>query len=183
MTRTPISRSPQGTSRRASQSRSLSVSSSCFFFLTWKSYLTFSSLIRTEATVGRDAAYYEALALNRELGATQGIDGALRAHNLDALVLPAPGFVLPAPGFVTGPAGESIPSFFLSLPELQHEDNAINADWVHCTRSYRRLSYRHRPSGVLPRAYDTTLDGPWDSVPRARGAVRAVVYGDSVFGV
>ncbi|KAH9486285.1 Putative amidase [Psilocybe cubensis] len=62
-----------------------------------------SDLIRAQATTGRNAAYYEALALNRELGATRGIDGALKAYNLDALVLPAPGFVFPAPGFVTGP--------------------------------------------------------------------------------
>lgn len=35
-----------------------------------------------------DEKYYAALAENWELGRTQGIDAALQAHQLDALVLP-----------------------------------------------------------------------------------------------
>ncbi|KAF7800231.1 hypothetical protein EIP86_011478 [Pleurotus ostreatoroseus] len=50
-----------------------------------------SELIESEATTGRNASFFEALAFDKELGATQGIDAALKAHNLDALVLPAPG--------------------------------------------------------------------------------------------
>ena len=53
--------------------------------------ITASSLIRSEATTGRNSAFFEALALNKELGATRGIDAALKTNNLDALVLPAPG--------------------------------------------------------------------------------------------
>ena len=50
------------------------------------------SFIAAEATTGRNATFFESLAFDKELGATRGIDAALKAHNLDALVLPAPGF-------------------------------------------------------------------------------------------
>ena len=46
------------------------------------------------------AAYFQSLAFDKELGATRGIDAALQAFNLDALVLPAG-------GLTTVPAGES----------------------------------------------------------------------------
>ena len=45
-----------------------------------------------------NATYFQALAFDKELGATMGIDAALKANNLDALILPAP-------GFTTVPAG------------------------------------------------------------------------------
>lgn len=35
-------------------------------------------------------AYFKALAFDKELGAIRGIDAALQAHNLDALLLPTP---------------------------------------------------------------------------------------------
>jgi amidase len=54
--------------------------------------------IESEATTGMTAAYFESLALDKELGATQGIDAALQAFNLDALILPAG-------GLTTVPAG------------------------------------------------------------------------------
>ena len=56
------------------------------------------SLLKAQATTGRNASYFKALAYNKELGATRGIDAALNAHQLDALVLPAI-------GFTTTPAG------------------------------------------------------------------------------
>jgi len=56
------------------------------------------SLLEAQATTGRNASYFKALAYNKELGATRGIDAALNAHQLDALVLPAR-------GFTTTPAG------------------------------------------------------------------------------
>ncbi|KAF8963514.1 amidase signature enzyme [Flammula alnicola] len=51
-----------------------------------------SILIESEATTGRNSTFFDSLAFDKELGATRGIDAALNAHNLDALVLPAPGF-------------------------------------------------------------------------------------------
>ncbi|KAF8879003.1 amidase signature domain-containing protein [Gymnopilus junonius] len=51
-----------------------------------------SELIASEATTGRNAAFFQALAFDHELGRTRGIDAALKEHQLDALVLPAPGF-------------------------------------------------------------------------------------------
>ena len=56
-----------------------------------------SSLIRSEATTGRNSTFFEALANNKKLGATQGIDAALKTNNLDALVLPVPGLVATVP--------------------------------------------------------------------------------------
>ncbi|KAF8883191.1 amidase signature enzyme [Gymnopilus junonius] len=50
-----------------------------------------STLIKSEATTGRDAAYFQSLAFNKDLGATRGIDAALKANKLDALILPAAG--------------------------------------------------------------------------------------------
>ncbi|KAJ7091007.1 amidase signature enzyme [Mycena epipterygia] len=51
-----------------------------------------SGLIGSEATNGFDAAYFAALAADHDLGSTRGIDFVLKKFNLDALVLPAPGF-------------------------------------------------------------------------------------------
>ena len=60
------------------------------------SHSPLSRLIMTEATNGYNATYFQALAFNKELGATRGIDAALEEYNLDAIVLPAPGLA-PAP--------------------------------------------------------------------------------------
>ncbi|KIP05450.1 hypothetical protein PHLGIDRAFT_25089 [Phlebiopsis gigantea 11061_1 CR5-6] len=49
-------------------------------------------LIESEATTGMNATYFQALAFNKDLGRTRGIDAALQQFKLDALVLPAPGF-------------------------------------------------------------------------------------------
>ena len=54
-------------------------------------------LIESEATSLNDT-FFQALAFDKELGATRGIDAALKLYKLDALVLPAP-------GFTTTPAG------------------------------------------------------------------------------
>ncbi|EJD01995.1 amidase signature enzyme [Fomitiporia mediterranea MF3/22] len=49
-------------------------------------------LIESEATNGFSSTYFQSLAFDKDLGATRGIDAVLQAHNLDALILPAPGF-------------------------------------------------------------------------------------------
>ncbi|VDB86705.1 unnamed protein product, partial [Peniophora sp. CBMAI 1063] len=41
----------------------------------------------------KDDKYYDALVKNKDLGATRGIDGALKKYNVDALVIPSVGFV------------------------------------------------------------------------------------------
>ena len=46
-----------------------------------------------------NSTYFQALAFDKELGGTNGIDAVLKEHNLDALILPAP-------GLTTVPAGE-----------------------------------------------------------------------------
>ncbi|OCB88695.1 amidase signature enzyme [Sanghuangporus baumii] len=51
-----------------------------------------SQLIESETTSGLNATFFQALAFDKDLGATRGIDAALQEHNLDALILPAPGF-------------------------------------------------------------------------------------------
>ncbi|KAL5520605.1 hypothetical protein ACEPAF_2606 [Sanghuangporus sanghuang] len=51
-----------------------------------------SQLIESETTSGFNATFFQALAFDKDLGATRGIDAALQEHNLDALILPAPGF-------------------------------------------------------------------------------------------
>ena len=56
-----------------------------------------SSFIESEATTGRNSTFFEALAFNKELGTTLGIDAALEGNNLDALVLPVPGMVAALP--------------------------------------------------------------------------------------
>lgn len=58
--------------------------------LTYRSCRKFS-LIESEATTGRNATFFEALAFDKDLGATRGIDAALKSFDLDALILPAPG--------------------------------------------------------------------------------------------
>ncbi|KAG1767612.1 amidase signature domain-containing protein [Suillus placidus] len=55
-------------------------------------YTDQSILIESQATTGFNASYYQSLVFDMELGATRGIDAALKMHALDALVLPAPGY-------------------------------------------------------------------------------------------
>ncbi|EJD02000.1 amidase signature enzyme [Fomitiporia mediterranea MF3/22] len=54
----------------------------------------------SESTNGFNVTYFQASAHDRELGGSRGIDAALKAYNLDALILPAP-----ASGFTTVPPG------------------------------------------------------------------------------
>ena len=68
-------------------------------------------LIESEVTTGFNATYFQALAFDKDLGATRGIDAVLREHNLDALILPAP-------GFTTVPAGQCRASSPIVIPEL-----------------------------------------------------------------
>lgn len=58
------------------------------------------SLIESEATNGLDDAYHQAVAYNRRIGGSNGIDAVLQTYNLDALVMPIW-------GSVTTPAGLS----------------------------------------------------------------------------
>ncbi|TFK31558.1 amidase signature enzyme [Crucibulum laeve] len=53
-----------------------------------------SRLTQAQARNGRDTEYFEALALNHYLGRKNGIDAAIKQYNLDALVLPSPGYTL-----------------------------------------------------------------------------------------
>lgn len=55
------------------------------------------SLIQAQSTSGFNSSYFDSLAFDKELGATRGIDAALQAHQLDALVLPAPGLLTTTP--------------------------------------------------------------------------------------
>ncbi|KZS92298.1 amidase signature enzyme [Sistotremastrum niveocremeum HHB9708] len=50
-----------------------------------------SDLIAAQATTGRNATYFTALADDHVLGGSSGIDATLKAHKLDALLLPAAG--------------------------------------------------------------------------------------------
>ena len=58
------------------------------------------SLIESEATVGRNATFFQSLASNKDLGATQGIDFVLKVRNPDAIVLPAPGLAATLAGAI-----------------------------------------------------------------------------------
>ncbi|KAG6871798.1 hypothetical protein C0995_016438 [Termitomyces sp. Mi166 len=64
-----------------------------------------SILIRSEATEGYNSTFVAALAANRDLGATRGIDAALQEHNLDALVLPSDGLTSTPPDYELVPLG------------------------------------------------------------------------------
>ncbi|KAJ6617066.1 amidase signature enzyme [Mycena sp. CBHHK59/15] len=60
-----------------------------------------SILIESEATTGFNATFFAALAADHDIGSTRGIDFVLKKFNLDALVLPAPGFTT-SPAAVVG---------------------------------------------------------------------------------
>ena len=47
-----------------------------------------------------DQAYFNALAADKDLGQTRGIDGTLKKFNLDALLLPS--IVAPEPAAIAG---------------------------------------------------------------------------------
>ncbi|CAE6425450.1 unnamed protein product [Rhizoctonia solani] len=57
--------------------------------------------IEAEATSGYNSTYYGWLREDYELGRQRGIDGALQAHNLDALLLPTNG-ITPSPAALAG---------------------------------------------------------------------------------
>ncbi|KAG8733469.1 hypothetical protein FRC11_006017 [Ceratobasidium sp. 423] len=57
--------------------------------------------IAAEATSGYNSTYYDWLREDYELGRQRGIDGALQAHNLDALLLPTNG-ITPSPAALAG---------------------------------------------------------------------------------
>ncbi|KAI0062487.1 amidase signature enzyme [Artomyces pyxidatus] len=63
-------------------------------------YMSQSKFIEAEKTT-MDAAYYAALATNKDLGRTRGIDGALKKFNLDALLLPTDEHT-PGPAAIAG---------------------------------------------------------------------------------
>ena len=48
-----------------------------------------NSMLLANTTTGMNSTYFEDLIRNRELGGSQGIDSALKTHNLDALILPS----------------------------------------------------------------------------------------------
>ncbi|KIK62727.1 hypothetical protein GYMLUDRAFT_41644 [Collybiopsis luxurians FD-317 M1] len=85
-----------------------------------------SRLIESQATQGRDKVYGKVLAKNLELGATRGIDAALKEFDLDALVLPARSTHTPAAiaGYpmVTVPLG-----FFPDDEPMKDDDGPIVA--------------------------------------------------------
>ncbi|KZT56008.1 amidase signature enzyme [Calocera cornea HHB12733] len=51
-----------------------------------------SIFIEAEATTGFNSSYYTALYDDYALGRTNGIDAALKEYNLDALIMPSPGY-------------------------------------------------------------------------------------------
>ncbi len=57
-------------------------------------------MAESEATEGFNDEYFAALAFDKDIGSTRGIDAVLKEHKLDALVLPSTGFTTaPAGGF------------------------------------------------------------------------------------
>ncbi|KAF7354246.1 Amidase signature enzyme [Mycena venus] len=81
-----------------------------------------SVFIISEATNGFDTEYWAALAANHDIGRTRGIDHALKEHNLDALVLPGPGYT-PRPAAIAGYPIVTVPLGFypenVTIGEMQ----------------------------------------------------------------
>ncbi|KAF9078324.1 amidase signature enzyme [Rhodocollybia butyracea] len=80
-----------------------------------------SEFIESEATTGMNAQYFASLAFDRELGATSGIDAALKENNLDALLLPAGGLTT-VPAAIAGYPIVTVPLGF--YPENVTIDSA-----------------------------------------------------------
>ncbi|KAG9075209.1 hypothetical protein FS749_013143 [Ceratobasidium sp. UAMH 11750] len=57
-----------------------------------KGYEDQSTLKEAQATTGYSPMYYAALRANHDLGRTRGIDAVLKAHKLDAIMLPSSGW-------------------------------------------------------------------------------------------
>ncbi|KAJ7432103.1 amidase signature domain-containing protein [Mycena galericulata] len=71
-----------------------------------------STLIKAEAGKGFDAEYFAALAVNRDMGSTHGIDFVLKEFDLDALISPALG-IITSPAAVVGYPIITVPLGFL----------------------------------------------------------------------
>ncbi len=80
----------------------------------------FVRLIESEATTGFNAAYFNALSIDRELGGSMGIDAALKEFDLDALVLPSQGFTTTIAGELQRlspfPGTDMVPQLSLDTP-------------------------------------------------------------------
>ncbi|KZT01569.1 amidase signature enzyme [Laetiporus sulphureus 93-53] len=74
-------------------------------------YTSQSILIESETTNGFNSTYYAALAYDKEMGAINGIDAALQMYELDALVLPAPGYTT-TPAAIAGYPIVTVPMGF-----------------------------------------------------------------------
>ncbi|KJA17813.1 hypothetical protein HYPSUDRAFT_1003003 [Hypholoma sublateritium FD-334 SS-4] len=80
-----------------------------------------SDFLAAERTTGRNASFFQSLAFDKELGATRGIDAALKQNNLDALVLPAAGRTT-VPAAIAGYPIVTVPLGF--FPENQTTKSA-----------------------------------------------------------
>lgn len=67
----------------------------CLLESTEHSYHFFTRFIASENTTA-DQAYFDALAADKDLGQTRGIDATLKMFNLDTLILPTSGAAGPA---------------------------------------------------------------------------------------
>jgi hypothetical protein len=72
----------------------------------------------------RNESYYEALAFDKDIGATRGIDAVLAEHRLDALVLPYTSY------YVSRVSGRVVLRYYTTLSFLK-------------TCSYCRISYNN----------------------------------------
>ena len=70
-----------------------------------------SILIASQTTTGRNQTFFDALQNDVLEGGALGIDAALAMHNLDALVLPAPGFTT-TPAAIVGYPIVTVPMGF-----------------------------------------------------------------------
>ncbi|KZV72268.1 amidase signature enzyme [Peniophora sp. CONT] len=72
----------------------------------------------------KDDKYYAALVENKDLGATRGIDGALKKYNINALVMPSTGYATKAPALA------GYPIITVPLGFLGDEEESAPADPV-----------------------------------------------------
>ena len=83
-------------------------------------------LFESDATSGdRNATFDAALKENYEMGRTRGIDAAIKTHNLNALVLPAP--VASSPAAIAGYPIITVPLGFLPANTTRQRSGGQNS--------------------------------------------------------
>src|ERR1700761_3255286 len=106
-------------------------------------------LLRAESTNGRNSSWYEQHRQNLVVGGSNGIDAALKAHNLDALISPANGLSY-IPAALVGYPVVTVPLGFYPADLDPKESNDFLVQSPHEQKNVRSRETLYYPAPGMP---------------------------------